>query len=284
MKIAKKSSLFLLIGITVSIPIMTLAQNKNCPILPHRDVILSDSETPLYNLPSLNSPLVYTIKKNQAFRLLDLSGKYIDKMCWYKVESPVNNETAWAGFFIAEKPTIQASIAPTIKKNNPTPISKPTPINRPRKVEASKNYPPYLFIATSIIAIFLLFLLHEIILSLQKKSKPKLRKKSKQITTLNSNNIDQDNIPKLLIENSKTNPSNISQQSNPSNISEQAREIELGILNYLRKNDNASFIDLLSNLQCDKQLLRDRLLILQEEEFIEIIDKADENHTIYKML
>ena len=114
MKIAKKSSLFLLIGITVSIPIMTLAQNKNCPILPHRDVILSDSETPLYNLPSLNSPLVYTIKKNQAFRLLDLSGKYIDKMCWYKVESPLNNETAWAGFFIAEKPTIQASIAPTI--------------------------------------------------------------------------------------------------------------------------------------------------------------------------
>jgi hypothetical protein len=289
MKIAKKSSLFLLIGITVSIPIMTLAQNKNCPILPHRDVILSDSETPLYNLPSLNSPIVYIIKKNQAFRLLDLSGKYIDKMCWYKVEPPLfplNNETAWAGFFIAEKPTIQPSITPTIQKNNPTPISKPTPINHPRKVEASKNYPPYLFIATSIIAIFLLFLLHEIILSLQKKSKPKLRKKSKQITASNSKNINQDNIPKLLIDNTKSNSHslNISQQSNSSNISEQAREIELGILNYLRKNENASFIDLLSNLQCDKQPLRDRLLILQEEEFIKIINKTDENNTIYKML
>jgi hypothetical protein len=284
MKIAKKLSLFLFIGIAVSIPKITLAQTKNCPILPRKEVILKDSETILYNLPSLNSPVVYTIKKNQAFRLLDLSGKYIDKMCWYKVESPLNNETAWAGFFIAEKPTIQASITPTIQKDNPTPISKPTPINRPREGQVSKKYPPYFFIATSIIAIFLLFLLHEIILSLQKKSKPKLRKKSKQVTTLNSNNIDQDNIPKLLIENSKTNPSNISQQSNPSNISEQAREIELGILNYLRKNDNASFIDLLSKLQCDKQLLRDRLLILQEEEFIKIINKTDENNTIYKML
>jgi hypothetical protein len=62
------------------------------------------------------------------------------------------------------------------------------------------------------------------------------------------------------------------------------KEIELGILNYLRKNENASFIDLLSNLQCDKQLLRDRLLILQEEEFIKIVNKADENNTVYKML
>lgn len=266
-----------------------LAQNKNCPILPRKEVILKDSETVLYNLPSLNSPIVYIIKKNQAFRLLDLSGKYIDKMCWYKVEPPLfplNNETAWAGFFIAEKPIVQPSITPTIKKNNPTPISKPTPINRPRKAEASKNYSPYFLIATSIIAIFFLFLLHEIILSLQKKSKPKLRKKSKQISTLNSNNIDQDNIPKLLIADSKSNSNllNISQQSNPSNISDQPREIELGILNYLRKNENASFIDLLSNLQCDKQLLRDRLLILQEEEFIEIVNKADENNTIYKMI
>jgi hypothetical protein len=62
------------------------------------------------------------------------------------------------------------------------------------------------------------------------------------------------------------------------------KEIDLGILYYLRKNENASFIDLLSNLQCDKQHLRDRLLILQEEEFIEIVNKADENNTIYKML
>jgi hypothetical protein len=120
--------------------------------------------------------------------------------------------------------------------------------------------------------------LHEIILSLQKKSK--------QITTLNSNKIDQDNIPKPLIDNTKShsNLSNISQQSNPSNISEQAGEIELGILNYLRKNENASFIDLLSKLQCDKQLLRDRLLILQEEEFIKIVNKSDENNTVYKMI
>jgi TM2 domain-containing membrane protein YozV len=60
--------------------------------------------------------------------------------------------------------------------------------------------------------------------------------------------------------------------------------LDLAILTYLRKNENASFIDLLSNLQCDKQLLRDRLLILQEEEFIKIINKTDENNTIYKML
>ena len=118
MKIAKKLSLFLFIGIAVSIPKITLAQTKNCPILPRKEVILKDSETILYNLPSLNSPVIYTIKKNQAFRLLDLSGKYINKMCWYKVESPLNNETAWAGFFIAEKPTIQASIAPKIKKKS----------------------------------------------------------------------------------------------------------------------------------------------------------------------
>ena len=158
MKSVKKLSLFLLVGIALLIPKITLAQTKNCPVLPHKEVILKDSETILYNLPSLNSPVVYTIKKNQAFRLLDLSGKYIDKMCWYKVESPLNNETAWAGFFIAEKPTIQASIAPTIKKNNPTPISKPTPINCPRKAEVSKIYSPYFLIATSIIAIFFLFL------------------------------------------------------------------------------------------------------------------------------
>jgi hypothetical protein len=62
------------------------------------------------------------------------------------------------------------------------------------------------------------------------------------------------------------------------------KEIDLGILYYLRKNENASFIDLLSNLQYDKQFLRDRLLILQEEEFIKIVNKADENNTIYKML
>jgi hypothetical protein len=62
------------------------------------------------------------------------------------------------------------------------------------------------------------------------------------------------------------------------------KEIDLGILYYLRKNENASFIDLLSNLQCDKQLLRDRLLILQEEEFIKIVNKTDENNTIYKMI
>ncbi|MEB3119663.1 MAG: hypothetical protein VKL41_00385 [Snowella sp.] len=62
------------------------------------------------------------------------------------------------------------------------------------------------------------------------------------------------------------------------------KEIDLGILYYLRKNDNASFIDLLSNLQCDKQHLRDRLLILQEEEFIKIVNKADENNTVYKMI
>jgi hypothetical protein len=62
------------------------------------------------------------------------------------------------------------------------------------------------------------------------------------------------------------------------------KEIDLGILYYLRKNEKASFIDLLSNLKCDKQLLRDRLLILQEEEFIKIVNKSDENNTIYKML
>jgi hypothetical protein len=62
------------------------------------------------------------------------------------------------------------------------------------------------------------------------------------------------------------------------------KEIDIGILYYLRKNDNASFIDLLSNLQYDKQLLRDRLLILQEEKFIKIVNKTDENNTIYKML
>ncbi|PZV25948.1 MAG: hypothetical protein DCF12_12315 [Snowella sp.] len=62
------------------------------------------------------------------------------------------------------------------------------------------------------------------------------------------------------------------------------KEIDLGIIYYLRKNENASFIDLLSNLQCDKQPLRDRLLILQEEEFIQIVNKTDENNTIYKML
>jgi hypothetical protein len=277
MKIAKKLSLFLLIGIAVSIPKITLAQTKNCPILPRKEVILKDSETVLYNLPSLNSPIVYVIKKNQAFRLLDLSGKYINKMCWYKVESPLNNETAWAGFFIAEKPTTQSSITPTIQKDNPTPISKPTPINRPRKVEASKNYPPYLFITTSIIAIFLLFLLHEIILSLQKKSKPKLRKNLQ-----NSNNINQNHIPKPLLA-SNPSYSKINQQSNLSNTSERSREIDLGVLNYLRKNENASFIDLLSNLKCDQQHLRDRLLVLQKEEFIEIVEKTDNNNPIYRM-
>ena len=60
--------------------------------------------------------------------------------------------------------------------------------------------------------------------------------------------------------------------------------LDLAILTYLRKNENASFIDLLSNLQCDKPHLRDRLLILQEEEFIKIVNKSDENNTIYKML
>lgn len=45
-----------------------------------------------------------------------------------------------------------------------------------------------------------------------------------------------------------------------------------------------SFIDLLSKLQCDKQLLRDHLLILQEEEFIKIVNKSDENNTVYKMI
>jgi hypothetical protein len=287
METSKKLSLFLLVGITVSIPTITLAQNKNCPVLPRKEIILKDSETVLYNLPSLNSPVIYTIKKNQAFRLLDLSGKYINKMCWYKVESPLNNETAWAGFFIAEKPTIQPSITPTIKKKNPTPISKPTPINRPRKAEASKdyNYSPYFLIPTSIIGIFFLFLLHEIILSLKKKSKPKLRK-NLQETNIQNNNINQNYITKPLLTSSPSdsNTPNINQQSNLSNTSERSREIDLGILNYLRKNDNASFIDLLSNLQCDKQLLRDRLLILQEEEFIKIVNKADENNTIYKML
>lgn len=286
MNINKKLSLLLLIGITLSIPKITLAQNKDCPILPSKDVILSDSETPLYNLPSLNSPIVYIIKKNQAFRLLDLSGKYIDKMCWYKVESSLNNETAWAGFFIAEKPTIQPSIIATKQKNNPTPISKPTSINQPIETRESRNYSPYFLILSCIIAVFLMSLLHEIILSLQNKSKPRLRKNSKHISLQNCNNINQNDIPKPLFASSLSdyNTPNVSQKSNLSNTSEQAREIELGILNYLRKNENANFIDFLSKLQCDKQLLRDRLLILQEEEFIKIVNKSDENNTIYKML
>ena len=77
---------------------------------------------------------------------------------------------------------------------------------------------------------------------------------------------------------------NITSSPNLSPETINPKEIDLGILYYLRKNENASFIDLLSNLQCDKQHLRDRLLILQEEEFIKIINKTDENNTIYKML
>ena len=52
MKITKQLSLFLLIGIAVSIPKITLAQNKNCPILPRKEVILNNSETVLYNQQS----------------------------------------------------------------------------------------------------------------------------------------------------------------------------------------------------------------------------------------
>ena len=77
---------------------------------------------------------------------------------------------------------------------------------------------------------------------------------------------------------------NITSSPNLSPETINPKEIDLGILYYLRKNENASFIDLLSNLQCDKPHLRDRLLILQEEEFIKIVNKSDENNTIYKML
>jgi hypothetical protein len=293
MKIDKKVSLFLLFGITVSIPTMTLAQSQTCPVLPSKEVILHDAETALYDIPygfGFFPKIVYTIKPNQSFKLLDQSGELIDKECWYKVESPLNKEAVWARFILVQKPTPKPSVNVISQKhkkeNNSSLKSQSQPINQPTQKQVSKNYSPYLLVAVSIIVILFLSLLDRITLSLQKKSALKLHQKSKNISTQDSNNINQDNIPKLLIDNTKNNssPSNISQQPNPSNISEQTREIELGILNYLRKNENASFIDLLSNLQCDKQHLRDRLLILQEEEFIEIIDKADENHTIYKML
>ena len=297
MNISKKLSLFLLVGKTILMPTMTFAQNKNCPVLPSKEVILHDAETPLYDEQNkeyirmgLIPNIVYTIKPNQSFNLLDQSGELIDEECWYKVESPVSKKVVlWARFILVQKPSTIPSINTTLPKNKiekkSSLKSKTTPINRPIQKQVSKNYSPYFFIVLSIIGIFFLSLLDKITLSLQKKSALKSRKKSKQISTQNSNN-NQDNISKQLIDNGKdnSNPSKVSQHSNPSNISEQMREIELGILNYLRKNENASFIDLLSNLQCDKQLLRDSLLILQEEEFIKIVNKTDENNTIYKML
>lgn len=58
---------------------------------------------------------------------------------------------------------------------------------------------------------------------------------------------------------------------------------DLAILVYFRKHEKANLIDLLSNLQCDEQLLRDRLLALQEEDFIELVEQTDKNNPIYKM-
>ncbi len=60
-------------------------------------------------------------------------------------------------------------------------------------------------------------------------------------------------------------------------------ELDLAVLNFLRKNEQASFLDFLSNLKCNEQDLLDRLLALQEENFIELVEQIDKNNPIYRM-
>jgi putative flippase GtrA len=124
------------------------------------------------------------------------------------------------------------------------------------------------------------------------KDKSKPSKKTENTKPLKNHNLISSKKQVSILDNKETNKLNtdIKQDSQSKIINKIASAsinpayLDLEILTYLRKNENASFIDLLSNLKCDKQHLRDRLLILQEEEFIKIVNKTDENNTIYKML
>ncbi|BFM40067.1 hypothetical protein [Synechocystis sp. LKSZ1] len=60
-------------------------------------------------------------------------------------------------------------------------------------------------------------------------------------------------------------------------------ETDLAILNHLMKRGQASFMDLLMKLKCDQKILKSRLLALEEENMIVIVEQLDDENTIYKI-
>lgn len=296
MKKINKLFLLLIIANPLNAQI-TLAQTNDCPFIPNKKVTFGNAEVPLYRSPDLNSPTVYTIKPNLAFKLLEQSGQKINGLCWYKVELPLDKSVVWAGFKIAQNKNPKPSPAPTSPKPKITPQPSPnfTPANpkintqpnvKPKSIKPNQNYSFYFYFLNIILSLFLLAFFLQIISSIRQQTKAKklktITEQSIQIKELNPNNPN--HIPQITPVEPILTTSNPNQNSNPPIPYEQPREIDLGILNYLRINEQASFMDLLSHLKCDQQFLRDRLLILQQEEFIEIMDKSDENNLIYKIM
>ena len=64
---------------------------------------------------------------------------------------------------------------------------------------------------------------------------------------------------------------------------EKASTLDLPIILYLRKNGDTNLTDLLNNFQCDQEQLKERLIALQQEELINLIEQNDPNNPLYQL-
>ncbi len=86
----------------------------------------------------------------------------------------------------------------------------------------------------------------------------------------------------LVDNNSIESSPTIADQSGNS-IEETNESLDLAVLNYLTTHSQASFMQLLIKLKCNQQALKSRLLSLQDEDLIVIVEQLDEENTTYRL-
>ncbi|MGL5034704.1 MAG: hypothetical protein ACRC6M_12985 [Microcystaceae cyanobacterium] len=289
-----------------------LAQTNECPEIPSQQLTISPKEIPLFTTPESNGEIAYIAKDNETLQLLEPTAQYIDGICWYRIQPPdgIPQSELWLATQKEEETPENPVSTPIPKTSKPRtnaippeiktePILVPKKQNRqtPQKVnKPSQNHPADIPSKTQKVEItndndqlIIIYILMTFVglsflgcivslfycLSLNHHSK-------KQIKLLQDNlALFKKQARKLQEMSDKIRELEIQVSSKERILS--TNSLDLQIINFLTRNGHTNLTDLLANLPCSEQQLKSRLVTLQNEELISLVEPSETQFPVYRM-